>query len=147
MPEHVISPVIQLQWILQALPAAHYADPKRTILWDTLKIDAQGVDKLVVHGGGELLAHFACIIGEFDKSAYVLKRNFNYRHYLYVELGFVMISKHLYANPRFIDGFRSGKYLCSAPDVRISRKHVLRYLEKALFARANKTTSSTSRDE
>lgn len=117
--------------ILALTPAALPGSPTAPLMWDTLKIDAQGFDSLVIHGAGDLLAHFVCVIGEFDKRAYAGGPHFNHHSFLVFELGFAMVHPQLYVNRRFAAALFDRLALCNAPDVPLSwskiRKTLLRY--------------------
>ncbi len=126
--ERVIVPVSRLLHFLPLLPTA--TEEGKPIVWDTLKIDAQGVDRLVIGGAGHLLRRFACIIGEFDTKSYTNVRKFGYKRYLAIDLGFAMITRNLWAHPAYIELFRNGSLLCCAPDVRLSMRKIVHRLEK-----------------
>jgi hypothetical protein len=106
------------------------------MLWDTLKIDAQGADGLVVIGAGGLLAHFACIVGEFDTRGYEVrhkdKPNF---HGFLLQNGFVRVNSNIYANVRFKSKFASRSLLCGASDVKVPWAKALRSINRALGGR------------
>ena len=110
-------------------------DAAHDILWDTLKIDAQGVDSLVIQGAGRYLSQFACVIGEWDMRAYKAKKRFPYRKFLVVDLGFVLVSRALYVNPRYYDAFERNELLCSAQDVRESNAAILARLRDVMKER------------
>jgi hypothetical protein len=126
--ERVIVPVSRLLHILPLLPTM--TEEGKPVVWDTLKIDAQGVDRLVIGGAGHLLKRFACIIGEFDTKSYTNVRKFGYKRYLAIDLGFAMITRNLWAHPAHIELFRNGSLLCCAPDVRLSLRKIVHRLEK-----------------
>lgn len=126
--ERVIVPVSRLLHILPLLPTT--TEEGKPVVWDTLKIDAQGVDRLVIGGAGHLIKRFACIIGEFDTKSYTNVRKFGYKRYLAIDLGFAMITRNLWAHPAHIELFRNGSLLCCAPDVRLSLRKIVHRLEK-----------------
>jgi hypothetical protein len=131
-PARIQIGIAQLYPYLRAIPA--FTTPKNTgpnstrLLWDTLKIDAQGVDELVIEGGGLLLTHFACIIAELDLRSYNAGHRFEYLPYMIGTLKFIRIGRNTFINPRFKNEFRDGKVLCSAPDVHHTRDDILKAL-------------------
>lgn len=123
----------RLSEILSRIPATLSETPGTPLLWDTLKIDAQGVDSLVIAGGGELLSHFACIVGEFDRRGYAGGKKFHHPSYLVYYLGFAQVSHSLFVNRRFEAELvlgRAGRLICSVPDVPISWSKVRTTLAK-----------------
>lgn len=111
------TPVMRMASVLALIPKVR-ADGT-PILWDTLKIDAQGVDSLIIEGAGHLLRNFACVLGEFDASSYKGARKFDYRAYLVFELGFIMLRRTTFVNPAFAEVVHSKRALCFSSDVAV----------------------------
>jgi len=119
-------PVVTLSSLLRRLPAKVN---NKTILWDTLKIDAQGIDHLVVSGAGHLLTHFACVIGEFDTRSYLVGKGFDYKKYLR-DLHFSRIGQTLFVNLRFSQMYIRKQAICTVPDLRTRYHFVVERLKE-----------------
>jgi hypothetical protein len=131
-PSRIQVGIAQLFPYLRMIPA--YTTPRPVgnnasrLLWDTLKIDAQGVDELVIEGGGMLLTHFACVIAELDLRAYNAGHRFEYLPFMIGTLKFIRVGRNTFINPRFRQAFIDDKVLCTAPDVHHTRDDILKAL-------------------
>jgi hypothetical protein len=131
-PSRIQIGIAPLYPYLRMIPA--YTTPKNTgpnstrVLWDTLKIDAQGVDELVIEGGGHLLAHFACVIAELDIRSYNAGHRFEYQPFMVGVLKFIRIGRNTFINPRFRQEFLDNRVLCTAPDVHHTKDDILKAL-------------------
>ena len=140
--DRILASVAKLSHILQLLPS-HEETSGNPIMWDTLKIDAQGIDSLIIAGAGPLLAHFVCIIGEFDTRSYEVAHHFNYRQYL-KDLLFIRVEM-VFINMRFAQQFLQREALCRAPDVRTKHSKlagaVNRHLRRVSLHRSQGNTT------
>ena len=128
--DRILASVAKLSHILQLLPS-HEETSGNPILWDTLKIDAQGVDSLIIAGAGPLLAHFVCIIGEFDTRAYDTNQVFRYRQYL-KDLLFVRAGQTVFVNLRYAQLFLKKMVICKAPDLKTRWHRMATVVREAL---------------
>lgn len=131
-PSRIQVGIAQLQPYLRMLPAFTSTKGSTNVtklLFDTIKIDAQGVDELVLEGGGHMLARFACVIAELDLRAYNAGHRFDYNSFMTVKLKFLRIGRNTFVNPRFKDNFLKGEVLCSAPDVHHTNEEIIKALE------------------
>jgi hypothetical protein len=101
------------------------------LLWDTLKIDAQGADEIVIEGAGGLLTHFACVIAELDLRSYNAGHRFDYATFMVERLNFIRVGRNTFVNPKFKSQFLEGRVLCFAPDVHPERNEVLAALQQS----------------
>lgn len=123
----VTTAIGKLEDVLRVTPAFLNNKP---LLWDTLKIDAQGFDAAVVKGAGDFIAHFACVIGEFDKRSYAGGPKIDYYSSLVYEYGFAMVTQSIWINRRFEAAVMSKQALCSVTDVVVHLSKVKKTLAK-----------------
>eukprot|EP00760_Papus_ankaliazontas_P019037 PhM_4_TR17843/c0_g1_i1/m.64991 len=111
--------------LLSYMPMVHPKSSER-LLYDTLKIDAQGADTSVLMGVGAHVAKFLCVIGEFDVSAYSVrsKERVDVGRHLRRN-GFAKVDKNFYVNAKQRSVFESGQYLCRATDEVRSKQAIL----------------------
>lgn len=104
--------------------------PDDTVVWDTLKIDAQGADSSVLVGIGDSLSKFLCVIGEFDVSAYNVKgkEHLDLKKYM-SQRGFGAVDGRFFVNKRMKSVFQSGDYLCRATDEVRTKQQILNAID------------------
>jgi hypothetical protein len=132
--ERIFASVAKLSHVLQLLPS-HSSDNGPSggspMMWDTLKIDAQGVDSLIIAGAGPLLSHFVCIVGEFDTRAYDANQVFRYRQYL-KDMLFVRAGHTVFVNLRYAQLFLKKMVICKAPDLKTRWHRMATVVREAL---------------
>eukprot|EP01006_Ploeotia_vitrea_P001654 TRINITY_DN105328_c0_g1_i1.p1 TRINITY_DN105328_c0_g1~~TRINITY_DN105328_c0_g1_i1.p1 ORF type:complete len:407 (+),score=42.28 TRINITY_DN105328_c0_g1_i1:35-1255(+) len=115
---HANVPVVRLDDFLPYVPEG--------IIFETLKIDAQGHDAEVVLGSGAFLEKFKCVVGEFQTDNYANADGKGFDHFsLLKKTGFIFLGKTRSANPRgpglwmntrFKEQFLAGEHMCTASD-------------------------------